>query len=173
MTYQQQLQSEEWKAKRLEILERDNHTCQCCGSTRYLQVHHSKYDLRFKAWEYDNHWLTTLCKTCHEIEHKEIPSKYRIGTIEGTTFIEKTKAKRVRKPPKKYKTYEEVVEMVNAVDPDSTFELNVYNLSELGVYLPDVPKFIKRMVKENIVCKVKRKQLYKRVIKPVSQEIEQ
>jgi hypothetical protein len=69
MTYKQQLQTKEWKAKRLEILERDGHKCTVCESTEKLQVHHLYYRKTKKAWEYPNKALITLCRTCHEEEH--------------------------------------------------------------------------------------------------------
>jgi len=69
MTYRQQLKTEEWKAKRLEILERDGHKCTECGSTESLQVHHLYYRKTKLAWEYPNKALATLCKDCHEDEH--------------------------------------------------------------------------------------------------------
>lgn len=72
MTYKQQLQTKEWKAKRLEILERDGHKCTVCESTEKLQVHHLYYRKTKKAWEYPDKALTTLCKSCHEDEHPEI-----------------------------------------------------------------------------------------------------
>ena len=42
--YQELLERPEWKEKRERILERDGHTCQFCGSTEQLQVHHFNYD---------------------------------------------------------------------------------------------------------------------------------
>jgi 5-methylcytosine-specific restriction endonuclease McrA len=57
-------QTAKWRAARVEALDRDNHTCQGCGETNKLVVHHiipiadngPKYDL-------DN--LVTLCRPCH------------------------------------------------------------------------------------------------------------
>ena len=69
MTYRQQLQTKEWKAFRLTILERDAHKCTVCGSDKELQVHHTYYRKTKKAWEYPDKALTTLCRACHEEEH--------------------------------------------------------------------------------------------------------
>ncbi len=74
--YHQLLQRPEWKAKRLEILDRDNHVCKNCGSTENLQVHHKQYHF-FKngrirnPWEYEGVYLITLCHRCHEAGHKK------------------------------------------------------------------------------------------------------
>jgi phage terminase large subunit GpA-like protein len=58
-----------WKAKRKEVLARDSHTCQQCGATTTLQVHHKKYIRRI--WESPLEDLATLCKTCHaRAKHK-------------------------------------------------------------------------------------------------------
>jgi 5-methylcytosine-specific restriction endonuclease McrA len=67
MSYQSQLLNKEWKLKRLEIIERDNNECQVCMSADKLEVHHKKYLPNIKAWEYENKYLITLCKSCHFI----------------------------------------------------------------------------------------------------------
>jgi len=65
--YYQKLQDPRWKAKRLEILIRDNHTCQTCKSKSRLQVHHLKY--QGEPWEVDDEFLVTLCGGCHKDVH--------------------------------------------------------------------------------------------------------
>lgn len=68
MTYQEKLQDPRWKEKRLEILNRDNFTCQMCGSeNKQLQVHH-KYYKKSEPWDYYNDALITLCCDCHSLE---------------------------------------------------------------------------------------------------------
>lgn len=42
-TYKEQLTDGRWLRKKNEILERDNYTCQRCGATSNLQVHHKEY----------------------------------------------------------------------------------------------------------------------------------
>ena len=69
--YAQQLKSPEWKAKRLEILKRDDYKCTKCGETKKLHVHHLSYTSGCNAWEYPNEQLITLCKGCHSEEHPE------------------------------------------------------------------------------------------------------
>lgn len=73
MTYQEQLKHPRWQKKRLEILERDEWTCQACGDTdATLTVHHKSYhqkDGKFvDIWEYENETLVTLCEKCHTDE---------------------------------------------------------------------------------------------------------
>lgn len=58
----------EWRQARAAASERDNHTCQECGSTEDVAVHHivdaSKGGDKFAL---DN--LRTLCEKCHYEEH--------------------------------------------------------------------------------------------------------
>lgn len=65
--YSDQLKTEHWKLKRLEILERDENQCQLCFNTQNLQVHHKAYLNKHYAWQYPNSFLITLCRNCHEI----------------------------------------------------------------------------------------------------------
>lgn len=70
MDYKEQIKSPKWQKRRLEILNRDNFTCQICGSTdRMLHVHHTYYEKGKKIWEYGDDQLITLCEDCHEYEH--------------------------------------------------------------------------------------------------------
>lgn len=75
MTYQDQLLTPEWKAKRQEIIDRDWGHCTCCMSTKNLQVHHNKYISGLKAWEHPNEYLVTLCSDCHTLEHNLVPER--------------------------------------------------------------------------------------------------
>ena len=68
-TYAELLKDPRWQKKRLEIMQRDNFTCQHCGRTdRSLQVHHSYYLMNNNPWEYNDESLITLCDKCHEDE---------------------------------------------------------------------------------------------------------
>jgi len=72
MTYKEQLKTEEWKQKRIQILKRDNFQCQCCGISakeELLHVHHLYYERNKMAWEYDNEVYVTLCKEHHKYIH--------------------------------------------------------------------------------------------------------
>ena len=64
------LSSKEWKLKRIQVKERDNHSCQVCGSTKDLHVHHmSGYDLIPNE---PISCLITLCNICHKDQHDKI-----------------------------------------------------------------------------------------------------
>lgn len=62
-----------WQKKRLEILNRDEFTCQECmagedhGVT--LHVHHLWYAPNRKPWDYPDTALKTLCSECHTEAH--------------------------------------------------------------------------------------------------------
>lgn len=76
MDYKEQIKSPLWQKRRLEILSRDNFTCQICGcKDKTLHVHHLVYEKGKMIWEYPNHQLITLCEECHEYEH------YYSGTV--------------------------------------------------------------------------------------------
>lgn len=64
MTYLEKLQDPKWQRKRLQILERDNYTCQICGESKItLHIHHKKYN--DPIWDVLDSDLTTHCKYCH------------------------------------------------------------------------------------------------------------
>lgn len=66
-SYSDVLQDPRWQRKRLEIMNRDNFTCQACNdTTEILNVHHLRYF--GKPWEVDDKYLITLCKKCHDLE---------------------------------------------------------------------------------------------------------
>ena len=66
--YMQKLKDPRWQKKRLEIMQRDNFTCQLCGDTKEtLVVHHYKY--AGDPWGVDDEYLITLCQDCHDSEH--------------------------------------------------------------------------------------------------------
>lgn len=70
MDYKDQIKSPKWQKRRLEILSRDNFTCQVCGATEEtLHVHHICYLKGKDIWDYPDNLLITLCDKCHEAEH--------------------------------------------------------------------------------------------------------
>ena len=79
--YKKLLQDPRWKAKRLEIIERDGNKCRKCGSSYKLHVHHEFYD-DVNPWEYKNEYLTTLCANCHKQHHKQNKNVYTTYTIQ-------------------------------------------------------------------------------------------
>lgn len=72
--YEKLLKDPRWKAKRIEILKRDNYRCRkCLEKTKVLHVHHTKY--KGNPWEISNVHLMTLCPGCHRKEHNKPPKK--------------------------------------------------------------------------------------------------
>jgi len=84
-TYSEKLQDPRWQKKRLEILSRDNFTCNTCSNTKKtLHVHHKNYLHGHQPWEYDNDNFNTLCKDCHsliEFIKKHLVVKYEVILI--------------------------------------------------------------------------------------------
>lgn len=59
-----------YKQWRIKCLERDNYTCQKCGCTENLHVHHIKpYANNPKLATKVSNGIT-LCKDCHKLEHR-------------------------------------------------------------------------------------------------------
>lgn len=88
MSYSEKLKSPKWQKKRLEILNRDNFTCTCCGDKKTeLHGHHLKYTK--EPYDAPNEDLETLCKNCHLI--KTIWSKSGVSTfiLHGKKSIDK------------------------------------------------------------------------------------
>lgn len=74
MSYSDDLYSPQWREKRQQILDRDNHTCQRCLNededfNGELHVHHQVYFPGRKPWDYGDHELITLCEKCHSMLH--------------------------------------------------------------------------------------------------------
>lgn len=69
MTYEEQLRDPRWLKVREEVLKYDKE-CRYCGSKDNLQVHHIKYISGKMAWEHPLSLLVTLCRRCHEMQHR-------------------------------------------------------------------------------------------------------
>jgi 5-methylcytosine-specific restriction endonuclease McrA len=68
MTYSQRLRDPRWQKKRLQILERDNWACRCCGTTtKTINVHHVVYVRGKDPWDYKDDSYQTLCNDCHRL----------------------------------------------------------------------------------------------------------
>ena len=82
-TYGALLLTPEWRARRQEVLIRDNHSCIICKGADSLQVHHRQYHFivrqnQFKLpWDYPGNLLITLCEPCHKRGH----NKFKVPTI--------------------------------------------------------------------------------------------
>lgn len=65
-TYSQKLRDPRWQRRRLEVLEAAKFACSDCGGHQEeLHVHHRRYRRGVNPWEYPDHELEVLCKTCH------------------------------------------------------------------------------------------------------------
>lgn len=81
-SYRELLFDKRWLEKRAKIIARDNYRCAICGSENDLVVHHKQYHVnergeRLQPWQYEDKYLITLCKSCHQRGHDkyEIPIK--------------------------------------------------------------------------------------------------
>lgn len=63
------LKGRKWAAFRLQILERDDYQCACCGSAANLEVDHIKPRHR-RGEVYSAENCRVLCATCHIKRHK-------------------------------------------------------------------------------------------------------
>jgi len=71
-TYAEKLKDPRWQKKRLEVLSKNNFTCEMCGNgEETLHVHHKEYFKNREPWEYDTKQLACICATCHKNEHHE------------------------------------------------------------------------------------------------------
>lgn len=71
--YSDKFKDPRWQKKRLDILNRDEWTCQICFDTENtLHVHHRYYLKGKDPWDYDNNVLVTLCEDCHNTEHQDM-----------------------------------------------------------------------------------------------------
>jgi hypothetical protein len=82
-TYAEKLKDPRWQRRRLEVMERDQFTCQECGSaTKTLTVHHRHYVYGCEPWEYEDDVLVTLCEGCHdEIEEALKALRRQLGWL--------------------------------------------------------------------------------------------
>lgn len=99
MTYAEKLKDPRWQKKRLEILDRDQFTCQCCtDKTKTLCVHHKSY--AGEPWEIENSELITYCIDCHSLieyikemddynEIKKIVKKQLSGAVLYIVYVNK------------------------------------------------------------------------------------
>ena len=66
-SYQEYLDSSDWKQRRARILKRDKYQCSMCGTGMNLRVHHVRYpDVLGEESDDD---LITVCDSCHEKIH--------------------------------------------------------------------------------------------------------
>lgn len=89
LTYAEMLKDPRWQKRKVEILSRDNFTCQLCGDTENtLHVHHKYYLENHKPWEYDDNVLVTLCENCHKLIHENQDGKTDVCSIGELYYYE-------------------------------------------------------------------------------------
>jgi hypothetical protein len=72
-TYYEKLKDPRWQKKRLEVMERNEFSCEICSDTETtLNVHHKEYFKGADPWDYEVEQLACICENCHEAEHGEI-----------------------------------------------------------------------------------------------------
>lgn len=72
LSYTEQLLDQRWQERRKHILQRDNFTCQWCGSTdKTLHIHHFTYETGAMAWDAPEDDLITICCDCHYLTHNK------------------------------------------------------------------------------------------------------
>lgn len=81
MTYSKKLKTPRWQKRRLEIFNRDDWICKCCGaSEKQLQVHHVDYIPGIDPWDYPGDMLLTLCVDCHTKEQQREKLETHLAT---------------------------------------------------------------------------------------------
>lgn len=81
--FKDQYKHPKWQKKRLEVLEREDYTCQDCGNTEStLHIHHGYYERDKMLWEYPSKTLWCLCEGCHSVwEDVKRDFHYEIGQL--------------------------------------------------------------------------------------------
>ena len=79
VSYSEKLKDPRWQRLRLEIMQRDEFTCQECGSgTKTLTVHHRHYVYGCDPWDYEDDCLVTLCEGCHATTQEKLKDLRRL-----------------------------------------------------------------------------------------------
>lgn len=73
ITYKEKLLDPRWQRLRLEVFERDQWKCRCCGSLdKTLHAHHTYYFADAEGpWDYEASTIISLCHECHSVEHED------------------------------------------------------------------------------------------------------
>lgn len=67
--YHEQIKGSAWQRLRRHVFVRDGWTCQRCGRYGRLEVHHIRLLSHDGTQDMSN--LTTLCRDCHLLHHKQ------------------------------------------------------------------------------------------------------
>jgi 5-methylcytosine-specific restriction endonuclease McrA len=82
LSYEEQLQTSDWREKRARIIQRDSYRCVKCLSKKSLEVHHMYYTEGRMAWDYPDSALITLCGACHQEEHNKKQGKLKASEFD-------------------------------------------------------------------------------------------
>lgn len=87
--YAEKLKDPRWQKRRLEIMGRDEFTCQkCFDSQSTLMVHHRYYIWTREPWDYPDDLLVTLCGDCHNEEHAhQAPASDLVKVLQCNGFF--------------------------------------------------------------------------------------
>ena len=103
MQYSKKLEDPRWKAFAKKVYARDGWSCQFnCGWTSEREIplvaHHKVYYVNdsglIEPWDYSLDDMQTLCRTCHEIYHKDIGVSVPIINKKTGKIINEDKATR-------------------------------------------------------------------------------
>jgi len=78
MTYLEKLKEPEWLKRRHYIISQRKERCELCKSTKRLEVHHGCYAPGRAPWEYPDHVLWCLCRSCHEETQRKLTAIHAI-----------------------------------------------------------------------------------------------
>jgi hypothetical protein len=128
--YSNQLRDPRWQKKRLEILSRDNFSCQICGNEKEtLMVHHRYYIQNREPWDYPENLLVTLCSSCHENEHElEDEANDLVRILKSNSFFNSDISELCRwfnclnTPPLPYPAHVFVSALVRILNDNARFE---------------------------------------------------
>lgn len=139
--YQQKLLDPRWQKKRLEILQRDEWTCQRCEAEQHtLHVHHRWYFTDIEPWDVPTHALETLCDTCHEEESREgkEAEKCFIATLRGLgipwwAFYKLTEDIQANFPPMRSENAIEFCALISALLPHISAKMGFIQPGEAAI----------------------------------------
>ena len=77
----------DYRIFRKNVLDRDNHKCQCCGLEKKLQVHHIFSSKYYPSLKNDVNNGITLCKYCHQKYHTIYRNKHNVNAETFSKFM--------------------------------------------------------------------------------------
>src|SRR3990167_1545224 len=87
MKYTDQLRHPKWQKRRLEVLQRAEFRCECCGDReKTLHIHHKFYKPKAMVWEYEDDEMLAVCALCHQIV--QAATEYFLSKIPGFNFLD-------------------------------------------------------------------------------------